>query len=194
MVGRDASTAECRRHYEMGHSSRTDERARLMKITTRWAAVAAIAALATGALSAGALLHAQGQPNPRGERFFGGPGGPRHGMNLLREIGIRHLDLTDAQEEQVRTVVQGHRDELTQIGERLRTAHGALNEAVAATTFDEATIRARSADVAAVQADASVLRARVRSEVWGMLTPEQQQRAAELRAKVAERFEQRRRR
>ncbi|MCA1583208.1 MAG: Spy/CpxP family protein refolding chaperone [Acidobacteria bacterium] len=164
-----------------------------MTITTRWVAVAVISALATGALSAGALLHAQAQPNPRGERSFGGLGGPRHGMNLLREIGIRHLDLTDAQEEQVRTVVQGHRDELTQIGARLRTANMALNDAVTASTFDESTIRARSAEVAAVQADAAVLKGRVHGEVWNILTPEQQQKAAELRAKVAARFQQRQR-
>lgn len=108
-------------------------------------------------------------------------------MGLLREIGIGRLDLTDAQREQARTIVQGQRDELTQIRERLRTAHKALNDAVAAPQFDEATVRARSADLAAAQADAAVLRAKVRSEVWAILTPEQQQKATELRAKMAER-------
>lgn len=153
-----------------------------MKTTTRWAGAATLAVLLTGALAAGtATAHAQG--GPRG----GTSGRGGHDMGLLREIGIGRLDLTDAQREQARTIVQGQRDELTQIRERLRTAHKALNDAVAAPQFDEATVRARSADLAAAQADAAVLRAKVRSEVWAILTPEQQQKATELRAKMAER-------
>jgi Spy/CpxP family protein refolding chaperone len=54
-------------------------------------------------------------------------------------------------------------------------------------------------EVAAVDADAAVLRAKVHSEVWALLTPEQQQKARELkaqrverRAQMRERLEQRR--
>jgi Spy/CpxP family protein refolding chaperone len=46
--------------------------------------------------------------------------------------------------------------------------------------FDEGVIRDRSSNVAAVQADEAVLRATIRNEIFGVLTPEQQSRAIEL--------------
>lgn len=161
-----------------------------MTHTKRWAGAAALAVLLTGGLAAGTVAYAQGGPG--GGPMFGGHKRGFQGMALMRELGIGRLDLTDAQREQVRAIVQGQRDAFAQIGERLRAAHKGLNDAVSSPTFDEATIRARSADIAAVQADAAVLRAKVRSEVWTILTPEQQQQVTELRAKMAERFQQRR--
>ena len=53
---------------------------------------------------------------------------------------------------------------------------------ITADTVDEAAIREKSAEVAAAQADAAVLRARVRHDAFGVLTAEQQARAKELRA------------
>ena len=74
-----------------------------------------------------------------------------------------------------------------------------LFRSVTADTFDEAAIRQASADVAAVDADGAVLRAKVHAEVWALLTPEQQQKAQALQAQMElrhsqmrERFEQRR--
>lgn len=156
-----------------------------MTLTTRWARAAAVAVLLTGGFAAGTVAtHAQGGPR-------GGFGRGGHDFGLMREIGIGRLDLTDAQRQQVRTILQGQRDTQGQIRQRMRAAHKALNDAVSAPAFDEAAVRARSAELAAVQADAAVVRARIRSEVWAILTPEQQQKATELRAKMAERFQQR---
>lgn len=60
-----------------------------------------------------------------------------------------------------------------------------------ADVIDEAAIRARSADVAAVQADAAVLAARLHQEVFSLLTTEQQARARELRAERQKRQQER---
>ena len=60
-----------------------------------------------------------------------------------------------------------------------------------AETSDEAAIRARSADVAAIQADAAVLRARVHQEVFSLLTAEQQAKAKELKAQAEARMKER---
>ena len=51
------------------------------------------------------------------------------------------------------------------LGDRAMKAHDAL-DAVAGNTFDESAIRARSADVAAVDADIAVAQGRVFSEVF----------------------------
>lgn len=119
----------------------------------------------------------------------GGPGGPGSGpgqspMGILGEFGhgLRQLDLTDAQREQVRTIVGSHQAALKEIGDRLRVAHGGMDALITADAVDEAAIRAKSAEVAAVQADAAVLRARVRHDVFSVLTAEQQAKAQERRA------------
>ncbi len=128
-------------------------------------------------------VRAQG-PGPggagmRGPGAGGGPGG------MLR--GLRGLDLTDTQREQVQAAVKAHEEAFKAMRTRARTAHQALHEATVAVPFDEASIRQRAADVAIVDADSAVLRARVHADVWALLTPEQQQKAAALRAEMQRR-------
>ena len=156
-----------------------------------------LGAAAVAAMAGTGFVHAQAQDGagaapPTHERrgpggpggpsgFFGGPGGFGRGgfggpMALLRQ-----LDLTDEQRAQVRQVMESHRDELRAVGERVMAAHRAQEDAVTAPQFDEQVIRAKSAELAAVEADAAVLRAKLHSEVFALLTPEQQAKAAELK-------------
>jgi Spy/CpxP family protein refolding chaperone len=123
----------------------------------------------------------------------GSPGGPgRAGAVELEEerggpmgwgsrfgIPLGRLGLTDAQREQVRAVMQSHGAELKALADRAFAAHEALHAAIAADPVDEGTIRARSGDVAAVQADEAVTRARIRAEVFQVLTPEQRAKASD---------------
>jgi periplasmic protein CpxP/Spy len=123
-----------------------------------------IAAIATVlALSAGltAALSAAPQDRGRGARRFG-------------RIPSRRLGLTDRQKQQMKSVAQAHREERTSLRQRLAAARMALREATTATPIDEALVRQRRADLSAVRADAAVQRARVRSEMIQVLTPEQQ--------------------
>ncbi len=159
------------------------------------AAVVAAAGLAVGA-------HAQntnGGPGPFNGR--GGPGGPPPGGRFggpggrggpggpLGPLGpmLQRLNLTDAQKDQVKTTVESHREEMKSVGDRARTAHEALDKAANADTFDEATIRSHSAEVSAIEADMIVLQARVRSEVFQILTPEQQAQARQFQSQRPER-------
>jgi periplasmic protein CpxP/Spy len=157
----------------------------------------AAAAVLVGALGAPIALWAQPAPEAGGERQGRmlmrhkglGPGAMR-GMDGIG-LPLRQLNLSDQQREQVRTLMQSHRQEFQAIGERMRVAGRALEEAVNAPTVDEGAIRAASGSLAEVQADGAVLRARVRAEVLTVLTPEQRQRAEELRARVQQKREQR---
>jgi Spy/CpxP family protein refolding chaperone len=101
-------------------------------------------------------------------------------MGILGPMGLERLGLSDAQREQVRTIVQSHDDELKALNDRAFAAHQALEASVIADVVDEGAIRARSADVAAVEADLAVTRARIRSEVLPVLTPQQRALASEL--------------
>jgi Spy/CpxP family protein refolding chaperone len=173
-------------------------------------AVAMAAMVTTGVLQAQAPEGAAGTParyerrGPGGGFGHGGfgPGLGRGGFGSPLAM-LRRLDLTDAQRTQIRQVMDGHRDELRAAGERLAAARKAQHAAVTSATLDEQAVRAASADLAQVMADAAVLRARVHSEVFAVLTPDQQAKAAELRAqrearrqqvreRVRQRMEQRR--
>jgi protein CpxP len=162
--------------------------------------VAAVAAVVTTG-----YVQAQAQdgaaPTPRHERrgpggpggpggFFRGPGGPG-GPGGFGAMGLlRGLDLTDEQRAQVRQVMDGHRADLKAIGDRLQAARKAEHDAVTAAQFDEQLVRGKSAELAAVMADAAVLQAKLHSDVFAVLTPEQQAKAAELKAQRQVRAEQ----
>jgi protein CpxP len=122
----------------------------------------------------------------------GGPGGPGRPGGIVS--GLRGLDLTDAQREQVKATMDAHKATFDAQRDKLVAAHKALNDAVTAGTFDEATVRQKAADLAVIDADGAVLRAKVHSEVWALLTPEQQTKAKTLQAQRIERAGERRER
>jgi Spy/CpxP family protein refolding chaperone len=136
------------------------------------------------------------QPDPGRPRGRGGPGGwlgPEHGgpLGILRILGAR-LNLTDAQRDQLRNIAEARRDEWKALGDRARSARESLIDAITADTMDEGLIRARAADVAAVEADMAVASARAHAEVWQILTPEQQEQARQFRTEARNRMKERR--
>ena len=120
-----------------------------------------------------------------GPGMRGGPGGGPFGM-----IGpeLRMLELTDAQHQQVRAILDSHKDELRAIGGRMQTARKALHDAITADAVDETAIRTKAAEAALVDADAAVLHAKMHAAVFAVLTPEQQQKAKELRGTMENRM------
>ena len=83
---------------------------------------------------------------------------------------------------------------MSRLADRARTAHGALQAAVTADTVDEALIRQKSAEAAAVGADMAVARARAHAEVFPILTADQKGKLKAMRAGMKERFTPRERR
>jgi Spy/CpxP family protein refolding chaperone len=130
-----------------------------------------------------------GGPMGPGGRWFGpGPGGP---LGLLHMLGPR-LNLTDAQRDQLRGIADAHRDEWKALADRSRAVHEALMNAVTADAVNEGLIRAKAADLAAVEADTAVASAYVHAEAWQILTPEQQAQAKQFRAEMQNRIKERR--
>ena len=109
---------------------------------------------------------------------MGGPGGP---MGMLPMLGPQ-LGLTDAQRDQIKTIAASHKDDWKALADRERTAHGALNDAVTADTFDETLVRSKSADASSVDADMAVARARAYGEVLQILTPDQKTKLKAMQA------------
>jgi periplasmic protein CpxP/Spy len=172
-------------------------------MTTRFktsvAAGIAVMALATAApmlvaSAAGdkATADRQDQPQqPRGPGFGGpppggrggpgmrGPGGPMGPMGF--GPGFRQLDLTDDQKAQLKSIAESHRDEFRAAGEKARAAHDGMQALIEADAIDEAAIRAKSAEIAAAEADVMILNAKVRKESMQVLTTEQLAKLKELR-------------
>lgn len=117
---------------------------------------------------------------------MGGPGGI--------VPALRALDLTEAQREQVKGVMDTHKADFDAQFQKLGPARKALQDTITAETLDETAIRQRAAELAAVEADGAVLRAKVHAQVWALLTPEQQQKARALKAQRDERRSQARER
>jgi protein CpxP len=167
------------------------------KIAAVFGAAAVAAVVTTGFVQAQAQdgtatqaqRHERRGPGGPGGRF-GGPGGFGRGGFGGPLAMLRQLDLTEDQRAQVKQVMDSHRAELQAIGEKLRAAHKAQQDAVTAAQFDEQAVRTRAAELATLAADAAVLQAKVHSEVFAVLTPEQQAKAAELKARRQARMQQ----
>ncbi|HEX7137583.1 MAG TPA: periplasmic heavy metal sensor [Vicinamibacterales bacterium] len=160
-------------------------------MTKRLGHVALALAGATALAAVFAAIHASAQdqntsqaPAPFMGRGRGGPMGPGGPMGMLPMLP-RELELTPTQQDQIKAIAQTHHDEWKALADRARSAHDALSTAVSADTLDETTIRLKSADVAAVDADMAVARAHVHAEVMQVLTSDQKTKLKTLKAQFS---------
>ena len=144
-----------------------------------------LTALLTGVLAAGVYAQGSGPGGP-GRRGPGGPGGPG-GVGLP----LRALNLSDAQEQQIKALTQQYREQNRGTGEKLRAALDARRKAVATVPVNEQLIRSTSADLADAQTEMALQQARLHSELFALLTPEQQAQAKKLQAERATRTQPR---
>lgn len=156
------------------------------------------ATLAVVTLGLGGLALAQGghRRGPGGPGEFGPGFGGRAGGAFPM---LRQLDLSDAQREQIRGILDQNQEESKAIRERLAAARKTQRAAIETLPTDEAQIRARTSDLSAIEADAAVQRAKVHAAVFQVLTPEQQEKAKQLQverqqrgAEVRQRMQERR--
>jgi Spy/CpxP family protein refolding chaperone len=154
-----------------------------------------LAAGLAGALVAAILLvgtvaevSAQGGRGRPGFARGGGPGG----LGLLGPGGggIDGANLTEAQKDQVTSIVDAHRDELRGLLDRQAQARRTLAASAESGQVDEAL----ATEVGQASAALALAEARLRAEVLQILTPEQRAAVQKRAAERAERFEERRRR
>jgi Spy/CpxP family protein refolding chaperone len=90
------------------------------------------------------------------------------------------LGLSDGQKAQIKAIAESHADEWNGLADREWQGQQALRTAINATPFDEVTIRQRTAELGAVNADMAVGRARARAEAIQVLTADQRAKLKEI--------------
>ncbi|MET0626760.1 MAG: Spy/CpxP family protein refolding chaperone [Pyrinomonadaceae bacterium] len=143
------------------------------------------AAFAAALLMSVAALAQHGGPG--GHR--GGPGGPGPHGDLLGHFA-RELNLTDAQQAQVKQLTEAFHQNNKALHEQAMKGGpgGGMFEGLKDGAFDEAAVRAAAQARANLHVEMEVAHARLMSQIYALLTPEQKAKVAELR----QRHEQRR--
>lgn len=95
------------------------------------------------------------------------------------EFFADYLNLTDAQQTQMKTILQKEHASLKPLMLQMRQTHQALR-AYEQGTFDEAKVRAIAAQQAQAQVELMVAETRVHNELFQVLTPEQQTKMKEM--------------
>jgi Spy/CpxP family protein refolding chaperone len=113
---------------------------------------------------------------------FQGPGmhGKGEGHGDMLEHMSRALNLTDAQKQQAKEIMDSVESTASGIHAKLEEVHKQLATATANGHFDEAQVRTLANQQAQLEADMTVEHFRAISKVFSILTPEQRVKAEEL--------------
>jgi Spy/CpxP family protein refolding chaperone len=143
----------------------------------------ALAALAVTVVATTETARVWGQSEASSFADTSGPAEHAFGLGRLEgfcRMAKIALDLTDAQDEQIKGILHAHHDDMRSVMERLHAAHDSVSQAVRQDTVDEALIRQRVQEANGALGDLAVLHARVHHEVAAVLTPEQRKKAEAL--------------
>ncbi|PLX80818.1 MAG: hypothetical protein C0615_00430 [Desulfuromonas sp.] len=107
-----------------------------------------------------------------------GPMGARHEHRMDRMADI--LDLTEAQQKQIDAIHEQERATFEADREQRREIHEQMRALIESDNFDEAAIRNLATKEAEMEIEQRVSRAKVRNQVFNILTPEQQELSKKL--------------
>jgi Spy/CpxP family protein refolding chaperone len=113
----------------------------------------------------------------------------------LRARVMQAIGLTPEQRQRMQQIQRSHEEERIVAGRRLREARRALDRAIMSERYDETAVKRATDELASAQADRIRIESRVRSEIRGVLTPEQVNRfhqlEREMRREIREQQNQR---
>jgi len=112
-----------------------------------------------------------------GRHGYGGPGGFRH--------MLKQLDLTSAQQDQVKAIWAKEKPTLQPLMQQMRQNHSAMRALEASGPFDEAKTRALVTQNSQTMIELQVEHARIKSEIMQILTADQKAKLAQLEANRA---------
>jgi len=99
-----------------------------------------------------------------------------------------YLDLTDAQQAQVKDILAKEKPALKPLMQQMAQSHQQIRELTMSGSFDEAKVRALATQQAQTMTEMIVQKARVESEMIQVLTPEQKTKLNDFMAKHEQRM------
>jgi Spy/CpxP family protein refolding chaperone len=125
----------------------------------------------------------------------GGQGGPRGGWEGHRRgegFLSRKLNLTEAQRAQIKTIFEAQRATIRPVMQQMAQNRAAMLTATAGGAFDQAKIQSIAAQQAQLEAQLTVQRKSVESQIYNtVLTSEQKATAEQMRQKALTRINER---
>lgn len=104
------------------------------------------------------------------------------------------LNLTDEQKAQVKTITEASRAKTQSLHEASKANRQKMNEATANGSFDEAAVSAIATEQATIAAQMTVEKARVKAQIYQILTAEQKAQMQQFETQRRDRFENRKNR
>lgn len=108
-------------------------------------------------------------------------GGTVRGGGVFFQKMAKELKLTAAQQEQVEAIITADREKSAPLMEKMEEKREQLFEAATAEKFDEAAVRTLAAQKAQLEVEMTLSRAKIRSSINAVLTPEQRAKAEKMR-------------
>jgi Spy/CpxP family protein refolding chaperone len=118
----------------------------------------------------------------QGEGFHGGIA---HMLGFYAD----YLDLTDAQQAQMKDLITKEKPTIQPLIQQLAQGHQQMSQLEQAGTFNEASVRALASQQTQTMTELLVQKARIKSELMALLTPDQKAKLAKLEARRAARFQ-----
>ncbi len=124
------------------------------------------------------------------------PGPPMHGPGEfgfgghMLKFFTNYLDLTDAQQTQIKAVLQKEQATIKPLMEQLHQSDQQLRQYEEG-TYDETKVQALATQQSQVQIQLTVARTRIHNELFQLLTPDQQTKLKEFEANREARMQQR---
>jgi protein CpxP len=115
----------------------------------------------------------------------GGRGGFGHMLGFYSD----YLDLTSAQQDQVKAIWAKEKPTMQPLMQQMRQFHTQMNQIAEGGTFDEAKVRALATQQSQTMVELAVQHARIKSEMMQVLTADQKTKLVKLEAKHAERMQ-----
>jgi Spy/CpxP family protein refolding chaperone len=115
--------------------------------------------------------------------------GPRHGgFGHLLGFYSDYLDLTSAQQNQVKAIWAKEKPSLQPLMQQMRDFHTQMNQLAESGTFDEAKVRSLATQQSQTMVELAVAHARIKSEMIQVLTTDQKAKLQKLEARRAQRW------
>ena len=127
--------------------------------------------LALAVMAAIAVSQTVKRAHMRGDGMFGGP---------ILGFYMHKLDLTDAQQAQAKAILEKEKPNFKTLMQQMADGHKQMRTLEESPTFDEPTVRAQASKQAQTMTDLIVEKARIHSQLFQILTPDQKTKMTQL--------------